>query len=187
MEIDNHAPLRAPARDLWVCFPILLAMFVLMVACLPAAAATVTLQPIYDNLINPLVQALLEGITLAIAGWVTWLVQRYAPSLVEGWLEKKAATDLNTALANGVVIAMHQLEAIETPHTDIEVKGKITAWAAQYAIDHAPGAVSRFGLDPAQLAIKALAFVPTAPTTTDTTGAAPTVAPVQVTPLPPPT
>lgn len=136
-----------------------------------AMAATVDITPIYQQFVDPLVSALLQGLALAIAGWFTFLIQRYAPAFLKTWLETKAAAALNTALQNGVIIAMHKLDAVETVNSSVQVKGQVSAWAAQYAVDHAPGAVARFGLDPDQLAIKALAYVPVMPTTTDTTGA----------------
>jgi hypothetical protein len=148
------------------------------------AQHAVSVAPLYSQFLNPLIETVLQGLALAIAGWITWLIQRYAPSFLKGFLEAKAAKDLNTALANGVVIAMHQVEGFEKMHSDIAVKGAITAWAAQYAIDHAPGAVSKFGLSPDQLAVKALAYVPVPTTTTDTSGTVIAAAPVSVSPLP---
>jgi hypothetical protein len=150
----------------------LILMMLLLFAFSPhAMAATVDVSPIYQQFVDPLVSALLQGLALAIAGWFTYLIQRYAPAFLKTWLETKAAAALNTALQNGVVIAMHKLDAVESVNTNLQVKGQVSAWAAQYAIDHAPGAVARFGLDPNQLALKALAYVPVVPTTTDTTSA----------------
>jgi hypothetical protein len=55
----------------------------------------------------------------------------------------------------------------------------------QYALHHSPGAIRKFGLSPEDLGVKALAYIPVAPTTTDLTGAVARVQPVTSAPLPP--
>ena len=131
----------------------------------------VDISGVYAAIVNPAVQDLLLGLVAAAGGWLAYLMQKYAPKFIPAWLEQKASADLNTALMNGVTIAMHQLDAWEKVHSDVTVKGAVTAWAAQYAVNHASGAVDKFGLNPEQLAIKALAFVPSPPTSKDTIGA----------------
>ena len=145
----------------------------------------VSLNPIFEQIVNPILQDLLQGFVIFVAGWVMWAFHKYAAPYVGAQLEAKASADLNQALQNGVWIAMQKVEGAEKANADIQVKGQIAAWAAQYAIDHTPGAVSHFGLSPDELATKALAYLPTPPTATDTTGAKVTVQPVTVAPLAP--
>lgn len=150
----------------------LLLVLLVLIMVLPhqAMAASVTLQPLYD-LANQALQTILEGLALAISGWIMFIFHKYITPWIGAQMEAKARDSLNTALANGVAIAMTKVEGAEKLHSSVEVKGQLAAWAAQYAIDHAPSAVNKFGLDPNQLALKALAYVPPAPTTQDTTGA----------------
>lgn len=154
-------------------FPILLLsmLLVLFVVLAPTAsyAASVNLDPIY-HMLNDCVQTLLEGAAMIISGWVMVMVHKYVTPWFGAQMEAKARDSLNTALANGVAIALNKVEGVERMHMNVEVKGQLAAWAAQYAIDHAPGAVDRFGLSPSQLALKALAYVPPAPQMVDTTG-----------------
>lgn len=149
---------------------VLLLAMALSLFAVPALAATVTVQPLYD-MFNEVLQALMQGLVLAVSGWLMFVFHKYLTPWIGAQMEAKARDSLNTALANGVAIAMTKVEGAEKLHASVEVKGQLAAWAAQYAIDHAPGAVSKFGLDPNQLALKALAYVPPAPTTQDTTGA----------------
>lgn len=149
-----------------------------------ASAATVSIDPIYTWL-NQGVSTLLEGVAMGISGWVMFIFHRYLTPWIGAQLESKARDSLNTALANGVAIALNKVQGAENLHSDVQVKGQLAAWAAQYAIDHAPAAVAKFGLDPNALALKALAYVPPAPTLVDTTGNLPAPrASVEVTPLP---
>lgn len=147
----------------------LLGLLALFALCAPAAAASVNLQPLYD-IGNETLQLLLEGFAMAISGWLMFIFHKYITPWIGAQMEAKARDALNTALANGVAIAMTKVQDAEKLHSRVEVKGQLAAWAAQYAIDHSPGAVKKFGLDPNQLALKALAYVPPAPTTQDTTG-----------------
>lgn len=145
----------------------------------------VNLQPLFDGFVNPLIEYLLQGAAIAVASYIGYLVQKFCPPFIRGYYEKNAANELRTALQNGVLIAMHKVQDAEKLHSSIEVKGAIQAYAAQYAIDHTPAAVRRFGLDPDTLATKALAYIPTVPTTTDTTGATVKSVPVIEMSLPP--
>lgn len=150
----------------------------------------VDLAHFYVQVLNPLLNYLADGIALALAGWLLMLLHkalqllgRYLPAGVAAFLEAKAAKDLNTALANGVAAGMHKVEDIEALHSKVQVKGALQAFAMQYALDHAPGAIKRFGLDPEALMVKALAYIPVAPTTADLTGQVVRTIPVQTAPL----
>ena len=123
---------------------------------------SIDLSPLYQ-ILNTAVLTLLGGLATFLAGWASWAFHRYAAPYIGAQLESKASTDLNTALANGVAIAMQKLDEIEKQHADVAVKSGIAAFAAQYALDHAPEAVARFNLDPSQLALKALAYLPPPP------------------------
>ena len=123
---------------------------------------SIDLSPLYQ-ILNTAVLTLLGGLATFAVGWASWAFHRYAAPYVGAQLESKASSDLNTALANGVAIAMQKLEQIEKQHADISVKSGIAAFAAQYALDHAPEAVARFNLDPEELALKALAWLPPPP------------------------
>ena len=122
----------------------------------------IDVSPLYQVL-NTALLTLLGGLATFVAGWASWALHRYAAPLVGAQLEAKAAADLNTALANGVAIAMQTIEGAEKLHAEIAVKSGIAAFAAQYAIDRAPDAVARFGLGPQELALKALAYLPSPP------------------------
>jgi hypothetical protein len=80
---------------------------------------------------------------------------------------------------------MTRLEAWEGVHKDVTVQGAVARFAAQYAIDHAPEAIARFGLSPDQLALKALAWLPMPATRDDTTGAVVNTMAVESAPLAP--
>lgn len=154
---------------------------------------TVDLSPLYAQL-NQLLILVLEAVATMAVGWAAWFIHaKVAPLLarwhitLDGAAESKASADLNTALQNGVAIAMNQAQAWEAAHKDVQIQGQITAWAAQYAVDHAPDAIQRFGLSPQDLAVKAAAYLPPPPASTiGTTGVAVPVGKVETAPLPPP-
>lgn len=139
--------------------------------------------------LSPLFPYVNETIVLVATGVAAWLVQE-----LRAWLQKHTAflsaqTDnaiaagLNTALKNGVTLALNQMQAWETAHKDVQVQGAVTRIAAQYALDHAPEYAAHFGLSPDDLATKALAFLPPPPSI-QVAPPAP-VMPVEVKPLPP--
>ena len=141
---------------------------------------SIDLSPLYQ-ILNTVVLTVLGGLAAFLAGWASWAFHRYAAPYVGAQLESKASGDLNIALANGVAIAMQKLEDIEKQHADVTVKSGIAAFAAQYALDHAPDAVARFNLDPNQLALKALAYLPPPPLSDiGTTGGRVSTVPVTV-------
>lgn len=144
---------------------------------------SVDISPLY-GIANDTISTLAQALAAAVAAWIMVAFHRWITPWIGAQLETKAANDLNTALQNGVAIAMTRLEAWENIHSDIQVRGMVQSWAAQYAIDHAPGAVDRFGLNPSQLATKALAYIPMPRTGADTTGATLKREPVAVAPLP---
>ncbi len=124
---------------------------------------------IYQQL-NEVLLTVLSGAALWIGAYVRAWLQQHAKFLGEQ-TDAQLAAGLNRALANGVQIAMQQTEKLEQQYPGMPVKGQISAWAAQYAIDHSPGAIQRFtGLTPNDLALKALAYLPTPAITDDTTG-----------------
>ena len=140
----------------------------------------VDLTPIYNTL-NESLGLILSGFAIFVAGWIRWAFHKYLTPYLGEQAETKASDDLNTALKNGVAIALAQAQAYENVHKDIQVQGAITAWAAQYAVNHAPDAIKRFGFDPDELAIKALAYLPSPPPSTiGVAGAAPPIVPVQI-------
>ena len=130
----------------------------------------VDITPIY-NVLNESLGLILSGFAVFVAGWIRWAFHKYLTPYLGEQAETKAANDLSTALKNGVAIALNQAGAWESVHKDVQVQGAITAWAAQYAVNHAPDAIKRFGIDPDELAIKALAYLPPPPLSTiGTTG-----------------
>lgn len=138
------------------------------------------LSPLYQ-ILNTAALTLLGGVATFLVGWASWAFHRYAAPFVGAQLETKASSDLNIALANGIAIAMQKLEGIENLHADVAVKSGLAAFAAQYAVDHTPEAVARFGLDPDELALKALAYLPPPPASdAGTTGAMVRTMPVTV-------
>lgn len=137
--------------------------------------------------LSPIYGQLNELVVLFLTGLASWLVIE-----VKGWLSAHAkllgeqtdaqlADGLNRALQNGIAIALNSAQEWETVHKNADVRGQVTAWAAQYAIDHSPAAMARFGLSPEQLATKALAYLPNPVMQ----GAAAPVPPVTVTTLAP--
>lgn len=134
--------------------------------------------------INQGLVTLAGGVVTFAAGWTAVLMQRYLPKFIPAQLESKASGDLNTALQNGVAIGMAKLQVWESVHSDVNVRGVVQAFAVQYAVDHAPDAIARFGLSPEQLALKALAYLPMPKTAVGTTGATVTSVPVAVADLP---
>jgi hypothetical protein len=127
--------------------------------------ASVDISPVYQ-LVNTGVITVAGGAIAFLVGWASYFMKKYGAPLVDAQLESKASADLNTALQNGVNAALHDLNAWESVHKDVAVKGLVQRWAAQYAIAHAKDAVDRFGLGPDQLAQKALSFLPPPPKTT---------------------
>lgn len=124
----------------------------------------IDIEPLY-RVANDAILTLLGGVATFIAAWFTYLLHRYAPPFADAALEAKAADDLNTALANGVAVAMQHIEGAEKLHSNVAVKSAIAAFAARYAVDHAPQAIRAFGLDLDELELKALAYLPAPPLT----------------------
>lgn len=119
---------------------------------------SVDLSPVY-SLFNEALLTLLSGLALWLAAYGKQWLTAHASFLGEQ-TDAQLAAGLNRALSNGVQIAMQQVDTVQSQHPGLPVKGAITAWAAQYAIDHSPSAVQKFGLDPNDLALKALAYLP---------------------------
>lgn len=119
----------------------------------------VDLSPIYSAL-NEGLLTLLAGLAIFIGSWVRQWLLAHAAFLGEQ-TDKTLADGLNRALSNGVQIAMQQVSSVESQHPGLDTKSAIAAWAAQYAVNHSPDAMERFGLDPNDLALKALAYLPT--------------------------
>jgi len=120
--------------------------------------ATVDISPLYATL-NQFLGIFLQGLAVIAVGYVTYLIHKWTGVS----LDASASDSLNKGLQNGVAIAMQKIEGAEDVHKDINIKSKIIASAASYAMTHEADAVARFGLDPAQLANKALAYIPPPP------------------------
>lgn len=145
-------------------------LMILLVLLLPepaaAAAILAAAGPPHGVNLSPLFGYLNETLALlgtGIAAYVVMLVRSWLAShltFLDAKTDATLATGLNTALQNGVNIAMQKLGAFETVHENINLKNSVAAAAANYAISHAPDAVDRFGLTPDALATKALAFLP---------------------------
>lgn len=119
----------------------------------------VDLSPIYSAL-NEGLLTFLAGLAIFVGSWVRQWLLAHAAFLGEQ-TDKTLADGLNRALSNGVQIAMQQVSSVESQHPGLDTKSAIAAWAAQYAVNHSPAAMERFGLDPNDLALKALAYLPT--------------------------
>jgi hypothetical protein len=119
--------------------------------------------------LTPIFAYLNEFVGLVLAGLAGWVVKRLLAWLqahvkfLSQQTDQVLANGLNTALQNGTAIAMNKLGGVEAAHSSIEIKGLVQSMAAQYAINHAPQAIAHFGLDPTQLANKALAYLPPSP------------------------
>lgn len=145
---------------------------------------SVDLTPIY-SLFNEALLTLLGGVAIWITAYAKQWIAAHAKFLDEQ-TQAQLANGLNRALSNGVQIAMQQTDKLEAQYPGVPVKSQIAAWAAQYAIDHSPGAIQKFGMSPEDLATKALAYMPTPAIKDDTTGEViPAPASVQVTQLQP--
>jgi hypothetical protein len=125
------------------------------------AAGTVDISPIFDA-INQGIVTLIAGIIAAALAWFSFELRK----LIGAKLDATFQASLNTALQNGVQAGMNDLKAWEQVHKDVAVQGQVQRWAAQYAVDHAPAAIARFGLSPDALAKKALAYIPAPPSLT---------------------
>lgn len=146
---------------------------------------TVDLAPVY-GILNEALLTLLGGLVIWLSAYAKQWLAAHAKFLGEQ-TDAQLAAGLNRALSNGVAIAMQKTETLEQQYPGVPVKGQIAAWAAQYAVDHSPGAVAKFGLNPNDLALKALAYLPTPAIVDDTTGKViPAPAQVQVKNLDPP-
>lgn len=126
--------------------------------------------------LTPLYGLLNEGLLTLLGGLAIWLsaaakiwLQEHAKFLGEQ-TDAQLAAGLNRALSNGVAIAMQQAESLEKQAPGIPIKSTIAAYAAEYAINHSPAAIDKFGLSPTELATKALAYLPTPAVSDDTTG-----------------
>jgi hypothetical protein len=147
---------------------------------------SIDLSPIY-GMLNEALLTLLGGLTLWLTATAKAWLQAHMKFLDEQ-TQAQLAAGLNRALSNGVQIAMQQTDKLEAQYPGLPVQGQIAAWAAQYAVDHSPAAIEKFGLDPNDLALKALAYLPTPAITDDTTGRViPAPARVEVSNLQPPT
>jgi hypothetical protein len=138
----------------------------------------VTLQPIY-HLVNEALLTLAGGLVLWLTSYAKQWLQAHAAFLGEQ-TDKTLAESLNRALQNGVQIAMQKADDLEQQYPGVPVKSQIARWAAQYAVDHSPGAVAKFGMDPNDLALKALAYLPPAVQTLEDGSKAPMPLPVEV-------
>lgn len=120
---------------------------------------TVDLSTLYTA-VNEGLLTLLSGLAIWLAAYGKQWLTAHAAFLGEQ-TDKTLADGLNRALSNGVQIAMQQVDKVEAAHPTLTTQGAISAWAAQYAIDNSPGAMQRFaGLTPDDLALKALAYLP---------------------------
>lgn len=128
----------------------------------------VDLSPIY-GMANEALLTVLSGVALWLASYAKQWLSAHARFLGEQ-TDAKLADGLNRALSNGVQIAMQKTEELEKQYPGVPVKSQITAWAAEYAVNHSPDAIAHFGMNPNDLAIKALAYLPTPAITDDTTG-----------------
>ncbi len=119
--------------------------------------------------LTPLYTTLNEGFGLFLTGLVGWLGME-----ARGWLREHAAflgasTDkaladgFERALQNGAQIAQHEIDQYEGEHSTVAVNGWLASKAAQYAVDHSPDYMKRFGLSPDDVARKALAYLPPPP------------------------
>lgn len=123
----------------------------------------VALGPLFDQVANPIILAVLTGIAGLVAARArNWLAAHAA--FLDAQTDATLAAGFNRALENGVAIFANSLEKYEGAHDDVPVKGWITAHAAQYAIDHSPGFMAKFtGMTPQDAAKKALAYLPPVP------------------------
>lgn len=125
---------------------------------------------VFYQQLNECLLTLLSGLALWLAAYAKQWLSAHAKFLGEQ-TDAQLAAGLNRALANGVQIAMQQVDLLEAEYPGVPVKGQISRWAAQYAVDHSPSAIARFtGLSMNDLALKALAYLPTPAITDDTTG-----------------
>lgn len=141
--------------------------------------------------LSPLYAALDQGIVLLLAGLVGYL-----GVMVRNWInahlkflgqatDKTLADGFDRALQNGSNIAVQELNQYEGQHSQLAVQGWLAAKAGQYAVDHSPDYMARFGLSPEDIARKALAKLPNISVATDTTGAIVKTGDITVAALPP--
>jgi len=141
--------------------------------------------------LSPLYAAIDQGAVLLLAGVVGYLgilgrnlINKHLEFLGQA-TDKTLADGFDRALQNGANIAMQELNQYEGEHSQIAVQGWLQAKAAQWAVDHSPDYMARFGLSPEDIARKALAKLPPLQVTTDTTDSTVKMADVTVATLPP--
>lgn len=143
----------------------------------------VDLSPVYGFINEALV--ILLG---ALATWLGLQVRQWISahvSFLGQATDKTLADGFDRALQNGIAIALQQAHTYEGEHSTVAINGWLAAKAAQYAIDHSPDYMARFGLSPDDIATKALAHLPPPVVTVDTTGVKVTPTHVDIEPLPP--
>lgn len=143
----------------------------------------VQLAPLYGTF-NEAILTLLSGLAIWLSAYAKQWLSQHAKLLGEQ-TDAQLAAGLNRALQNGVAIGMQKLDELERQYPGMPVKNQVSAWAAQYAVDHSPAAVEHFtGLTMDDLALKALAYLPPVRTDLDPGAGLPrTVAPVETKPL----
>lgn len=128
----------------------------------------VDLTPIY-GMVNTALLTLLGGLAIWLSAYAKQWLAAHAKFLGEQ-TDAQLAAGLNRALSNGVQIAMQQVGDLEKANPGFDTKSWVTNYAAQFAIDHSPAAMDRFGLNPNDMALKALAYLPTPAVTDGLTG-----------------
>lgn len=144
------------------------ALLIIVAATAPAHAAdgTVSLKPAYDQVVNPFVLDLLQGLGSFIVGCAAWIFGHLAvhlPSALADGARYRAMQALNGYISDGILIAMKAVGNAEQMHSDIAVHGAVQRYVAQYVIDNAGGYLNKAGVGPDQLALKVLSYLPPQP------------------------
>lgn len=135
----------------------------------------IDLTRFYQQVLDPFLLTVLSGVALWLGAKVNTWLSAHAKFLGEQ-TDATLAAGFNRALANGVNIAMNQLDQFQGAHSEVEVKSWVAAKAAQYAIDHSPEAMKRFtSMTPQDAAEKALAYLPALPPVSAVTAPPPPV------------
>ena len=144
---------------------------------IPAAAQAVTDTTVsaapWIKIIEPYAVTVLGAVSTVIIGWVAALIQRSTGITIE----QKYRDSLNTALTNGVSMA---LSALDKRAVDVkfDVKSQVIAEAANWAATKVPDAIKALGVgsdDLAKLAsakLNLLIEAPSAATTAPLSGKA---------------
>lgn len=114
---------------------------------------TIDLSPLIDQVVIPTLSAVLIGLA-------TW-VARWAIAFFKVKITAQQGATVDAALANGINLAVHQLQVPLDANSSVEVKNQAVAIAANYAIPKIAAETKALGITPDSIAQRIEARLPT--------------------------